>query len=360
VSGQVVANSKPLVGFTGKPAYNPYEATVTEEASEGVFGDLNTRIRQRAAALQAFAEDDAGFASGKSLRAQTATHTQPVSATRKLCSDEASASAAAAAAGTTVSLFADVVGGAGDNDLDMSFTSGFLQSVSMILVSELGDKTFFIAAILAMRHNRMVVFTSALGALAVMTVLSAAMGFALPSILPRRYTTVVSVILFLGFGFRLIKDAYGMSDDNAGMHEEMEEAEAELAEVSITKSATDMEGGKARGGKDHTKNMNAIQKLMLIAFSPIFVQGFTMTFLAEWGDRSQIATIALAAAKNPFGVTVGGIIGHAFCTGLAVVGGKMIANKISEKVVTYIGGALFLVFAVHSIFVLQGEQDADF
>lgn len=29
--------------------------------------------------------------------------------------------------------------------------------------------------------------------------------------------------------------------------------------------------------------------------STIFLQAFTLTFLAEWGDRSQIATIILAA-----------------------------------------------------------------
>lgn len=50
----------------------------------------------------------------------------------------------------------------------------------------------------------------------------------------------------------------------------------------------------------------------------IFTQAFTLTFLAEWGDRSQIATIALAASKDPFGVVVGGLIGHAFCTGIHV------------------------------------------
>ena len=37
-------------------------------------------------------------------------------------------------------------------------------------------------------------------------------------------------------------------------------------------------------------------------FGPVFVQAFVLTFLGEWGDRSQIATIALGAAhvRPPF------------------------------------------------------------
>lgn len=83
----------------------------------------------------------------------------------------------------------------------------------------------------------------------------------------------------------------------------------------------------------------------------IFTQSFTLTFLAEWGDRSQIATIALAAAKDPIGVTFGGILGHSLCTGLAVIGGRILAARISERTVAYVGGSLFIVFGLHSLLI---------
>ena len=54
----------------------------------------------------------------------------------------------------------------------LGFVHAFVSSLSMIIVSELGDKTFFIAAIMAMRHPRLTVFSGAMTALAFMTVLS--------------------------------------------------------------------------------------------------------------------------------------------------------------------------------------------
>ena len=59
-----------------------------------------------------------------------------------------------------------------ETKLDVGFVHAFVASLSVIVVSELGDKTFFIAAIMAMRHSRVVVFLGALSALAVMTLLS--------------------------------------------------------------------------------------------------------------------------------------------------------------------------------------------
>jgi putative Ca2+/H+ antiporter (TMEM165/GDT1 family) len=82
----------------------------------------------------------------------------------------------------------------------------------------------------------------------------------------------------------------------------------------------------------------------------LFIQAFTLTFVAEWGDRSQLTTIILSAREDIYGVIVGGVVGHSLCTGLAVIGGRMIAQKISVRTVTIFGGIVFLIFAISSVF----------
>ena len=52
------------------------------------------------------------------------------------------------------------------------FVHAFIKAIMVIIVSEIGDKTFFIAAIFAMKHARSTVFVGALGALGLMTFLS--------------------------------------------------------------------------------------------------------------------------------------------------------------------------------------------
>lgn len=52
---------------------------------------------------------------------------------------------------------------------------------------------------------------------------------------------------------------------------------------------------------------------------------------------------------------VGGTIGHALCTGLAVLGGRFVAQKISPKTVTLVGGIVFLAFAL-SAFLLGPDN----
>ncbi|ACC81297.1 TMEM165/GDT1 family protein [Nostoc punctiforme] len=194
-----------------------------------------------------------------------------------------------------------------------AFTAGLL----LITVSELGDKTFFIAVILAMHHPRRLVFIGVTAALAAMTIVSVLFGQAV-SLLPKAYIHYAEIVLFLAFGIKLLYDASKMSSAACDT-EVIEEAEAAVkkADLELPKKKTSL---------------------------AIVIEAFILTFMAEWGDRTQIATIALAAGNNPIGVTVGAILGHTICAAIAVIGGKMIAGRISERQLTLIGGCLFLVF----------------
>lgn len=194
-----------------------------------------------------------------------------------------------------------------------AFTAGLL----LISVSELGDKTFFIAAILAMRHSRRLVWIGAVAALALMTVLSVMMG-QLASLFPKLIVQWAEVILFAGFGLKLLLDARRMSDE-PDVDEQKEAAEA------VRKA----ESHRSKRGR----NLATI------------TEAFGLTFIAEWGDRTQFTTIALAAANNPIGVTAGAILGHAICATIAVLFGRMVCGYLSERTLTTLGGMLFLVFA---------------
>jgi putative Ca2+/H+ antiporter (TMEM165/GDT1 family) len=272
------------------------------------------------------------------------------------------------------------------------FLKGLFASFSAIIATEIGDKTFFIAAILSMKNDRMAVFGGAILALIIMTILSTMMGLVLPALMPKKYTHIIGGILFLYFGIKLTVESRGMEDNKVS--EELEEVEEELAEMSKKQKAAmkkklmqheedggmddddqennngmvgggggDVEDGagvKRRGGggvgkkgikhAPSSSGLSAASDYNGSSWEAVFIQALTMTFLAEWGDRSQIATIALAAAKDPLGVTIGGCIGHSICTGMAVVGGRMLASRISEKSVAFYGGLVFLAFGLHSVF----------
>lgn len=80
---------------------------------------------------------------------------------------------------------------------------------------------------------------------------------------------------------------------------------------------------------------------------------FTVTviafFLAEMGDKTQLATVALGARYHATVlVTIGTTLGMLVSDGLAVFLGDRLASRVQARWVRWVGAALFFAFAVAS------------
>lgn len=203
--------------------------------------------------------------------------------------------------------------------------SGFPAAFSLIFLSEIGDKTFFIAALLAAKFGRWLSFSASVLSLSVMTVVSVTIGIMFSRV-PEFMKTGLPIAewggaaLLVYFGFRTLRDAWKMPSDGAN-GEELVDAQSSI------------DSAEASGRMSGKSKWQA------------FVQVATLIFVAEWGDRSMLATIVLAVSQSPAGVAGGAIAGHALATLLAVIGGAFVSQYISEKTIGYIGGSLFLIFA---------------
>jgi putative Ca2+/H+ antiporter (TMEM165/GDT1 family) len=203
--------------------------------------------------------------------------------------------------------------------------AAFGSSLTAITLAELGDKTFFMALILAVRHRARWVFIGAFAALTAVTLISLGLGYGLRELLPQSVVPWLAAVLFLGFGLKLLVDAQGMAADAA--REEAEEAEEA---VNAAETSRALSGAGA-----------------------VIWEAFALVFVAELGDRTQFTTIFLATAPAQVfsfaGLLAGTLLGHGLVTWLAVGAGKWIGQRVNERLLYRLSGALFLVFGLAAL-----------
>lgn len=146
-----------------------------------------------------------------------------------------------------------------------SALAAFGSSFTAITLAELGDKTFFMALILAARHRPRWVFIGAFSALVVVSLISLALGFGFRGLLPQMLLKWLAVVLFIGFGVKLLIDANGAED------------QTNEAALAVAKAESNQK----------------INSPWLVIW-----EAFLLVFIAELGDRTQIATIVLATAPG--------------------------------------------------------------
>jgi putative Ca2+/H+ antiporter (TMEM165/GDT1 family) len=201
--------------------------------------------------------------------------------------------------------------------------AAFGASLTAITLAELGDKTFFMALILAARHRARDVFIGAFGALTAVTLISLGLGYGLRELLPATVVPWLAAALFVGFGLKLLIDAHGMRADEAD--EEEQEAQQAIDEAES-------------------------RRRISTAWAVIW-ESFALVFIAELGDRTQFTTIFLATAPafTFVGLLAGTLLGHALVTWLAVGAGKWIGGRISEQLLYRLSGGLFIAFGLFSL-----------
>lgn len=201
--------------------------------------------------------------------------------------------------------------------------AGFVPALVTILLSEIGDKTFFVAMMLSLRRGRTWAFTSSIAALCSMTLISTGLGVAaknFPAKLEggQAYAQALTAACFAFFGVSSLLQA--RSAQKASKQDEQEAGET--VEQTLGESQHDWRE---------------------------WWHCVVLVFLAEWADRSMLATIALAVVWNPVGVALGGMSGHVVATALAVFSGKALNKYINESTAKVVTGVMCLIFAVTSL-----------
>ncbi|MHA1136157.1 MAG: TMEM165/GDT1 family protein [Candidatus Thorarchaeota archaeon] len=178
-----------------------------------------------------------------------------------------------------------------------------ISSIGLIFLMELGDKTMLTTMCLSAQYRRpKLVLLATMLALATSSVIAVIIGFILSATLPVEIITYVSGFLFLILGiFTLVNSNSETVDtcDNPGTLFGM----------------------------------------------------FSIVLLSELGDKSQIATLALAA-QSPFPIMifVGAIIGFFIVNSIGAFAGTNIAERIHIKTVKRVVGIVFILFGILVIF----------
>ncbi len=82
-----------------------------------------------------------------------------------------------------------------------------------------------------------------------------------------------------------------------------------------------------------------------------FLTAFSVIFLAELGDKTQLAVITMSAStKKPRSIFLGGSLAMVLLTGIGALAGEAVAKYLPEGVLSKIAAVLFVIIGVWTWF----------
>ncbi len=176
---------------------------------------------------------------------------------------------------------------------------GFWASFLFITIAEMGDKTQLVALSFASKHNPWKVIAGIFSATLIIFFLAVVVGGQISALIPMNYLRIVVGISFIMFGLWTLK------------------------------------GDTSEEARDKSGRFG-IFLTVAIAF-----------FLAELGDKTQLAAISLAAKYQSFlGVWLGSTLGMVVADGIAIAAGVYLGKKLPRNVIKYTSAGLFILFGL--------------
>ncbi len=169
----------------------------------------------------------------------------------------------------------------------------------LVGLAEFGDKSQLVCMTLAARHRGLPIVIGAILAFAILNLLAVLFGAAVAAWLPEWLVTLAVAVLFATFGVSSLR--YEDEDED----EKVEE----------------MPG------------------------HGIVATTFLLIFLAEFGDKTQLAVAGLGSTSQTYAVWAGATIALATTSALGVFAGRKLLNRLPLKWIHRISGVFFLLLA---------------
>jgi Ca2+/H+ antiporter, TMEM165/GDT1 family len=174
----------------------------------------------------------------------------------------------------------------------------------LVAFAEIGDKSQLVCMTLAARHRGLPVVIGATAAFAILNLLAVLFGAAVAAWLPEWLVTLAVAVLFAAFGISALRYTEDDEDD-----EEVDE--------------------KPGHG--------------------VVATTFLLIFLAEFGDKTQIAVAGLGSTSEPSAVWAGATVALAVTSILGVLAGRKLLKRLPLKWIHRISGVFFLLLAIFAV-----------
>jgi len=186
--------------------------------------------------------------------------------------------------------------------LDFSLAA-LVASFLLIALAEMGDKTQFLAMSFATRYNAYKVLFAVFLATMANFAITVAVGQLLTTIVPIDVISLAASLSFIGFGLWTLR------------------------------------GDKPKSA-DKKASRFGVVGTVFIAF-----------FIAEFGDKTQLTTISLAAQyQNAVSVFIGATLGMLVADGIGIVEGVVLGKHIPQRTIKWVSASIFLIFGLVGIY----------